>query len=1485
MVTTWFVHHDHAPLCLVGRLVRLSHRPIEWLQLLTAPWIHMLRPFENVAFRIVRPGPISHIPGMHMVHVILEQGLQQARSTALFSVIFQGMHGDVTHRRAQSIPTALSRDVIIRIVGISELCQARRCIAWSGRMQFHRNHLDQVFSGIGISLTVDAFRNRFAHVDDEGFPLDAASSSSQVPPRMSFRADDASLFPSCDMVSDDDSDCRPEHAHGRLIPELTVIWQTYLMSNAARPFRFYVETWYCDHDRFPRTNRGREVLLPPDPSTWRQAIVDKWQDIIDPGAELFIYVVSPPPLGGPSEVLAHVLLAQHQHRGFISALITTLAPGDDPWDPPRVALKLPSVVDKGLLIQESGLFMFCPPFIPFNECRATIGAHTIFHDVLRSSHSGDGFLCVAETQDATLASAVSADSTTDFRSHVSKLFTSLAAVITQTTCTVLRAAQHQPIWASTVESLMQDIDCLAGDVRAFLSAMQSSSPVQSGIQVPPMSSPILSASHGGESCYHAPGVVLNGICPSVSVDCLAPLIKCWKAWKADPSRCTPFLVAVWYVDHLRSPTCRQSQIVELNVPFAQWTNVLLRSWCKEVWPYAEVQICLVSPTPQFGDTGVQAHVMLLQQPLPGLTSIILDTLVGSPDKPVHASQALTVPGDFCTASVHAVMAQQAVQCPPHEIVPYQLACGSLTWDSVQEKEITHATCITAIPCWPPEAWAGVSDPTFAALLRSHHKHFEGPPVNDHSQGKGPCSGFPVTLSLDAVVPRCRKNLPQPWSDQLSTLEWFKSAAWKKEIAESLDLILSPVPPHICLTGATTAAIFEAMEGTIGPYEKIELYVDGATSSTAAGWSVVAVVHSGNSARLLGTLAGPVVLGDQHDAWLGAHTTDNIAAELHALAAALALAIQVDFPCPIFVRPDLSLSRLIAQELVTTISNPVLAKVCRVLAAWVPPTLCFQEVRGHTQQPWNDLADSVAKHVLTHPEMYPAVSFGRLHALARECHDIEWLWVQNLPFPMQHCLPNLVEDSVWQFPPSLRKVAPPALDVTPLVEPMHFQCQMATINVLALDKIDGQTEVGRRTGARTLRLDHQLHAGQFHIVGLQETRTISGSFQTDHYILLSSGCVGPAAARLGCELWLYRSLPLLTTPEGQKVTFSDCTRIVKHADPRRLFVKLEHRHFAITAVVLHAPCLGKATGDASAPIDVIKQWWVETSVLWHQMVDTDMTCVFVDANATLATACTEFFQDHHADATTAQTVVFEEFLADHAMFAPSTFASHHVGPSFTWTHSSGRRMRLDYVLLSRTLFEMVARSATWTSYDGTFTHEDHIPACIELDGWLQCAVPVTGAQWDDLALLDPQRCQDFQAALATLPLPTWEVSTDSHCTLFEKQYLQLAKQFFTRKQGQRSRPPLKPDTLDAIAFKRHILDCGRSMQLMTDPDFKMDLKAIELQVRKLVARDLREFYDQILVHLQEAGHLSDHKQMFRMLGRLGGKRHKMKLSARPCLCPC
>ena len=440
--------------------------------------------------------------------------------------------------------------------------------------------------------------------------------------------------------------------------------------------------------------------------------------------------------------------------------------------------------------------------------------------------------------------------------------------------------------------------------------------------------------------------------------------------------------------------------------------------------------------------------------------------------------------------------------------------------------------------------------------------------------------------------------------------------------------------------------------------------------------------------------------------------------------------------------------------------------------------------------------------------------------------------------------------------------------------------MATINVLALDRTDSQVEIGRRKGARTIRLDHQLHDAAFHMAGLQETRTHVGQYKSDHYTIFSSGRAGNHDERSGCELWLHRTLPLLTRDDGSKLTLADCTCVVAHADPRRLFVKVEHDHFQITAVVLHAPCLGKATGDATAPIEVIRAWWVETETIWQQVVHTEMICVFIDANATLASATIEFFQQHHADATTAQSSIFEDFLCDHQLYVPATFAALHSGPSFTWTHSSGKRMRLDYVLLSEKLFAMVDHSATWVSYDGTFTHEDHIPAVIHLNGWIHVVPPVTKHQWDEFALLDPGRCAAFQDALATLPIPPCEVSVDTHCALYERQVLQLAKQFFTRKPGVRRRPTLSRHTLDTIAFKRHILDCGRAWALMTHPDFKEELKIVERQVRRMVTEDLQIMFDQILVHLQEAGQLSDHKQMFRMLTRLGGRRHKTKLPAKP-----
>lgn len=82
----------------------------------------------------------------------------------------------------------------------------------------------------------------------------------------------------------------------------------------------------------------------------------------------------------------------------------------------------------------------------------------------------------------------------------------------------------------------------------------------------------------------------------------------------------------------------------------------------------------------------------------------------------------------------------------------------------------------------------------------------------------------------------------------------------------------------------------------------------------------------------------------------------------------------------------------------------------------------------------------------------------------------------------------------------------------------------------------------------------------------------------------------------------------------------------------------------------------------------------------------------------------------------QGQLFEEFLQAHQLMAPCTFEQFHVGPTFTWTHPSGARLRRDYVLASPVAATMVVKdSFVITDHDTTFDHEDHLPVCLRVDG--------------------------------------------------------------------------------------------------------------------------------------------------------------------------
>ena len=98
---------------------------------------------------------------------------------------------------------------------------------------------------------------------------------------------------------------------------------------------------------------------------------------------------------------------------------------------------------------------------------------------------------------------------------------------------------------------------------------------------------------------------------------------------------------------------------------------------------------------------------------------------------------------------------------------------------------------------------------------------------------------------------------------------------------------------------------------------------------------------------------------------------------------------------------------------------------------------------------------------------------------------------------------------------------------------------------------------------------------------------------------------------------------------------------------------------------------------------------------------------VDANAPLASSATDFFGLHGQEPSNEQGHLFEAFLNDLGLYAPSTMEWCHQGEHTTWVHPRGQRLCRDYILCDEEAFQC---QASWvdTAHDSGFAHEDHWP---------------------------------------------------------------------------------------------------------------------------------------------------------------------------------
>ena len=364
--------------------------------------------------------------------------------------------------------------------------------------------------------------------------------------------------------------------------------------------------------------------------------------------------------------------------------------------------------------------------------------------------------------------------------------------------------------------------------------------------------------------------------------------------------------------------------------------------------------------------------------------------------------------------------------------------------------------------------------------------------------------------------------------------------------------------------------------TVEEPEGFELYTDGAfrRQMTLASADIVLIVKTANGDRF----------GGFHAAWCSG-TPSAPRGETTAVAIAVFWAVQLVTRYPYGHLPfcfyfDSSYAGNAAQGRRAHLLNPDLTKIVRSLTLWLDMLLVhpaqWHHVRGHSNHPWNELADTVAARVckecfvtLDTPTFVALCSFDDADHI-----PLQWLWLFEGPLRGYASAPPL-HGTTWKLNLADPLLSVPDADLHPFLcqqsEPSHAHDSMepvtlrcATANVLTMypDRKHSATFFS----ARAEELEGQFHAAQLHCVGLQETRCRrDGHDVLGHYHVFSSSASSKGHG--GIQLWFTRTL---STDQGCHRFEHDHFRIL-HADDRRLFVRIQHPSLRLLLIVLHAPC--------------------------------------------------------------------------------------------------------------------------------------------------------------------------------------------------------------------------------------------------------------------------------------------------------------------------
>lgn len=355
-------------------------------------------------------------------------------------------------------------------------------------------------------------------------------------------------------------------------------------------------------------------------------------------------------------------------------------------------------------------------------------------------------------------------------------------------------------------------------------------------------------------------------------------------------------------------------------------------------------------------------------------------------------------------------------------------------------------------------------------------------------------------------------------------------------------------------------------------------------------------------------------------------------------------------------------------------------------------LTIQHVKGHTNDPWNDLVDIIAKQ-----ESIKSF-YHRRQSLDMNVwrSSLKHLWMRVTP---QVGLPTFDGSAFDVSAPSLPQPMPQPPEIQYYSKAVHFKLSFATANVNSL-----HTGPEGYSGKLQFIRDQMK---QLHLLclGVQESRSVAVCSTTEEVLRLGGGS---SKGHFGVELWINLRQPFAWL--GRRPLFlSKQNVVVVHSTSRHLLAKVTHEHWKAWLLVAHAPQSGQADVQR-------KLWWDEIHEVLQQFLDDSEFFVMLDANAEPG----KQDQTHVGSRDTEpskSTPYFRDFLQTWKLMLPCTFPCH-VGAQATWIAPDGASQHcIDHVCVPLNHHHDCTFSRVLTEFDFGNGLVDHSATAVQIE-WTQ-----------------------------------------------------------------------------------------------------------------------------------------------------------------------